>query len=86
MSERDGFSPREKKAMLLSPETMTRLRFTGMCIVIVELIVIIINFFCNEIIFLCSAVLCGVSEGLICSISSWNPSIPQPTPYSRSTI
>ena len=55
MSERDGFSPREKKAMLLSPETMTRLRFTGMCIVIAELIVIIIKFFCNDIIFLCGS-------------------------------
>ena len=37
MSEREGFSPIQKKAMLLSPETMTGLRFTGMCIVIVEI-------------------------------------------------
>ena len=84
MSEKDGFSPREKKAMLLSPETMTGLRFTGMCIVIVELVVFIIIIFCNDI-FLCSAVLCGICEGLIRSISPWNHSIHQPTPYSRST-
>ena len=31
MSEREGFIPTEKKAMLLSPETMTGLRFTGIC-------------------------------------------------------
>ena len=84
MSERDGFSPREKKDMLLSPETMTGLRFTGMCIVIVELVVFMIIIFCKDIL-LCSAVHCGVGEGLIRSISPWNPSIHQPTPYSSST-